>query len=221
MHIKGKIMFKKIVLISALSVAFSSLACAESDSAKPTPTTPAPQAVKKPHDNNMAASAVCKSGSRVVSYDYDAKTGLLSASTTFDKCVLPNGTSITGSTSIDGTLLATGKTAYSIDLTDQVDTTFTGKSGLTYTRKCTIVKKGTLDTKTHVFSGSIQRDNCGLSGDFRENRDFIEHLLKHDTNSEEDDTDNSTPTSTNDTDDDKTPTSTTGATTPTSTTGSR
>ena len=210
MLIKGKIMFKKIVLISAISVAFSSLACAGSDSSKPMPTTPAPQAVKKPHENNMAASAVCKSGSRVVSYDYDATTGLLSASTTFDKCVLPNGTSITGSTSIDGTLLATGKTAYTIDLTDQVDTTFTGKSGLVYTRKCTIVKKGTLDTKTRVFSGSIQRDSCGLSGDFRENRDFIEHLLKNDTNSEEDDTDNSTPTSTDDTDNNTKPTSTSG-----------
>lgn len=190
-------MFKKIVLISALSVALSSLAYAGDGSTgttkptqtKPTQTKPTPgttpPTTQQPHSNSMPAPAACKSGSRVFSYDYDSKTGIISASTTFDKCLLPNGTSITGASSTNGTLLATGETGYTIDLTDQIDTTITDKSGLTYTRKCTVVKKGTLDTKTQVFSGSIQRNNCGLSGDFHEPRDFIEHLLKHPTNSEE------------------------------------
>lgn len=133
----------------------------------------------------MPALAVCKSGSRVVSYDYDAKTGALSSNITFDKCVLSNGASITGISSIEGTLLTTGKTGYTIDLTDQIDTSITSKSGLTRTRKCTIVTKGTLDVKTQAFSGSIQRNSCELSGDFRAHADFIEHLLKRSTESEE------------------------------------
>lgn len=192
MLIKGKIMFKKIVLISAVSVAFSTLAYADASTTPTAPTTTKPTVTVKPHGNSMDATAACKkgSGTRVVSYDYDAKTGVISANTTFDKCMLPNGTTISGIASIDGTLQATGETGYTIDLTDQVDTTIVnGKAGLTHTRKCTIATKGTLDTKTQVFSGSIQRNNCELSGDFRAHRGFLEHLLKRVTSSEEDDTD--------------------------------
>lgn len=194
-------MFRKIALISALFLTFSPLACAgdnPNNTTKPASTTTAPTTTtpqKPSHSNNMTASSVCKSGSRTVSYDYDAKTGILSASATFDKCLLADGTSISGASSIEGTLLTTGKTGYNVDITDQIDTTITGKTGLVYTRKCTLVRKGTLDTKTQVFSGSIQRNNCGLSGDFRETRDFVEHLLKHNTYSEEGENDNTTSTS--------------------------
>lgn len=212
-------MFKKILLISAVSVAFSSMAWAVDSTGTTTPTTTSPTTttttttptattptttaptstkpttpssslvVEKPHGNNITAPVACKSGSRTVGYDYDSKTGALSANVTFDKCLLANGVSITGVSSVEGTLLAAGDLSYTIDLTDQVDTTITGKTGLPHTRKCTIVTKGTLDAKKQAFSGSIQRNNCELNGYFRANRDFLENLLKRNTSTEEPDTD--------------------------------
>lgn len=142
---------------------------------------------RRVHDNQVNTSEVCKSGSRVFEFDYDPVTGTLIDDVTFDNCTLANGTTVSGSTSTDGTLLETAPFTYSINLTDTVDTTTTDRFGNVHTRKCTIVRDGTLDTQGFVFTGTITRTDCSTSGSFREPGSLLQHLLKKLTRGEEDD----------------------------------
>ncbi|MHB9117409.1 MAG: hypothetical protein ACYC2R_03935 [Burkholderiales bacterium] len=187
---------KNIYWASAVALCISSPAWATGTSANTplgnaaTPAAGAQHMAARPHANQFGASGVCKSGSRTVSYDWNAASGALKLDVVFADCQLANGATVNGTDATDGTLTASGSSGYKIDLSDTVDTTVTDKFGNSHTRNCTITRTGTLDTSTKVFSGTVTRNNCTLSGDFREGLGLIEMLANQPTNDEQTDVPN-------------------------------
>ncbi len=143
-----------------------------------TPTTPKPTAIN-------STDKCSGGGTRTLSGTWDTTTGAIDTTTTLTACVLRNGETHNGTTSLVGTLLAT-KGGFTIDVTSKVDTTIDRTDGSKLARKCTTTKKGSYTNSTQIFDGSSTRTDCSLVGQVREHENVAENLLRDSISEDED-----------------------------------
>lgn len=117
-------------------------------------------------------------GSRTLAGSWDTTTGTIDVTTTLDACILRNGETHNGTTSLKGTLLATKGGDFTVDVVSKIDTTIDRKDGTKLARKCTTAKNGSYVNKTKIFDGSITRTDCSLTGQVREHENVAEYLLR-------------------------------------------
>lgn len=90
----------------------------------------------------------------------------------------PTPPSATGTESIKGVFLeASG--SYTLDLTEAANVKLTFDSTHSMTRQCTVLRKGTFDSTTNLFTGTINRKDCSMSGSYPERLGVVEHILRH------------------------------------------
>ena len=148
-------------------------------------TTPGATSSTPPSPNAISMTDNCAGGgTRSVTGSYDAASGSLDLTIALSACVLRNGQTHDGTTTMKGTLLAT-TTGHTIDLVSNINTTVTNVDGSKLTRTCDITKKGSFTQATQTFDGTETRNNCTVTGKVREHENLVEHLLRNVTQSEE------------------------------------
>ena len=116
-------------------------------------------------------------GTRAVKGSYDAASGALNTTTTLAACVARNGDKFDGTTSTNGTLVATA-TGFRIDIAASVNTAIVRSDLSTVSRMCTIAKNGTFTTANQTFEGTTSQTNCAVTGKVLEHEGLVEHLLR-------------------------------------------
>lgn len=81
-----------------------------------------------------------------------------------------------GTESIKGIFLENSG-VYTLDLVETANVTLSFTGGSSTQRSCTVTRKGSLDSKTNLFTGSVVRSNCSSSGTYPERVGMVEHLL--------------------------------------------
>lgn len=81
-----------------------------------------------------------------------------------------------GTESIKGIFLENSG-SYTLDLVETSNMTVSFASGSSSVRSCTLSRKGSLDGKTNLFTGSVVRSNCSTSGTYPERAGMIEQVL--------------------------------------------
>ncbi len=181
-------MNKRIKLIGALLAAglVSATAFAADSTTTTTGTTGTTTTPTAPKPTAINSTDKCSGGgTRTLSGSWDSTSGAIDTTTTLNACVLRNGETHNGTTSLVGTLLAT-KGGFTIDVTSKVDTTIDRTDGSKLARKCTTIKKGTYTNSTQIFDGSTSRSDCSLVGQVREHENVAENLLRDSISDDED-----------------------------------
>lgn len=182
-------MNNRIKLIGALLTAglVSATAYAAVDSSTDTTSTDSSPNTGTTNATALNSTDNCSGGgTRTLAGSWDTTTGAIDMTTTLNACVLRNGETHNGSTSLKGTLLATKGGDFTIDVTNTIDTTVDRTDGTKLARKCTTTKKGTYTNSTQIFDGSITRSDCSLVGQVREHENVAEYLLRDSISDDED-----------------------------------
>lgn len=124
-------------------------------------------------------STTCSGGgTRVSTGTWDATSGALSLSSTATACVAPNGEIHDGTRTLSGTLLLGSTNSYTVDVTAQENFTVTRDGATTLQHTCTITRKGSFDSSTDRFTGTVSRNNCTDTGEVWDHQHGIESLLR-------------------------------------------
>lgn len=84
-----------------------------------------------------------------------------------------------GTETIKGSMLLASGTVYNLDLTDTAIVKLSFSNSDSMQRNCTVTHKGSFDTKTNLFTGTLARNNCTMSGTYPEQLGLVEHLLRN------------------------------------------
>ncbi len=178
-------MTRKLIALSALAVLLSGPAfSADSSATTATTTTTAPsKAVTNTSISAAVAalnfsSACSGGGTRVSTGTWDATSGALSLSSTATACIGPNGETHDGTRTLSGTLLLDGSSAYTVDVTVQESFTVTRDSVTKLQHTCSLTRKGSFNSTTDRFTGTITRTSCVDSGEVWDHEHGIESLLR-------------------------------------------
>lgn len=118
-------------------------------------------------------------GTRVSTGAWDAGSGALSLNSTVTACVGPSGEIHDGTRAMSGTLLLDGASSYTVDVTAQENFTVTRDGATKLQHTCTLVRKGSFDTTTDRFTGSVSRNNCIDTGEVWDQQHGVESLLRN------------------------------------------
>lgn len=117
-----------------------------------------------------------KGGTSVMDGSYDTVSGKVTITATVSACAMWNGEVQDGSTKVTGTLIPGTGQIVNIDM-GTVDTLTVTRNGNTVTNTCTLVKQGTFDQATHVFTGK-NASTCSTDGAVRDREGLVEYLLR-------------------------------------------
>lgn len=84
-----------------------------------------------------------------------------------------------GTETIKGSMLLASGTVYNLDLTDTANVKLSFTNADSMQRNCTVTHKGSFDTKTNLFTGTLARNNCTMTGTYPEQLGLVEHLLRN------------------------------------------
>jgi hypothetical protein len=109
-------------------------------------------------------------GKRVITGTYDnGPSGAINLLVTLTGCSFDGGEVHDGKVTIVGTLTTSGTDSakkITQNLTYTYNTTISGTAN--YTRACTVVRFGTYDDSTQLFTGTETENNCSLQGSWKE-----------------------------------------------------
>jgi len=169
-------MKRNLISLSVLALLFSGAAfSADSTTTASTSTTSGISAAIAALNFSTTCSG---GGTRVSTGTWDATSGALSLSSTVTACVGPNGEIHDGTRTMSGTLLLDGSSSYTVDVTAQENFTVTRDGATKLQHTCTLVRKGSFDSTTDRFTGSISRNNCVGTGEVWDHQHGIESLLR-------------------------------------------
>lgn len=124
-------------------------------------------------------STTCSGGgTRVSAGSWDATSGALSLSSTVTACVGYGGEIHDGTRTLSGTLLLNGTSSYTVDVTAQENYTVTRDGATAIQHTCTLTRKGSFDSSTDRFTGTVSRNNCTDTGEIWDHQHVIESLLR-------------------------------------------
>lgn len=125
-------------------------------------------------------------GTRTVVGGYDAKVGTVDVVVTLTNCIDHQGNTHNGTASMQGTLtlttsttVANPSTTFDMNETKAINTTVTFKSGGKVARNCTVKREGSYDDRTGTFSGTVTRNNCTLTGDYKFRPGLVDNLIEN------------------------------------------
>ncbi|MBS4097539.1 MAG: hypothetical protein KGZ83_11975 [Sulfuricella sp.] len=176
-------MKRQLISLSALALLLSGPAFSATSTTATATTTKTPAAVTSSSVSAAVAalnfSTTCSSGgTRVSTGTWDATSGALALSSTVAACVVSNGETHDGTRTLSGTLLLDSTTTYSVDITVKESFTVTRDGATQLQHTCTLTRKGSFDSTTDRFTGTVTRNNCTDTGEVWDHQHGIESLLR-------------------------------------------